>query len=170
MARGLLLLGGAAALLFAAQPAAAQESAREAGLRYLTWPGRPPVQQTRPEPQRPRRLAPPRVQTEVETPPPPPPPVTQPVPRLSAPTVPASATVESPTPRYYSVHRAAGRQPDPIPQAGERAASDGTQVVLAVPSGRSLAEQDRLATAQEAMDILRDLPPDQLAQLLEQPR
>ena len=50
MARGLILLGGAAALLLAAQPAAAQESARQAGLRYLTWPGRPPVQQTRPQP------------------------------------------------------------------------------------------------------------------------
>ena len=41
------------------EPAAAQESAREAGLRYLTWPGRPPVQQTRPQPERPRRPTPP---------------------------------------------------------------------------------------------------------------
>ena len=156
MARGLLLFGGSAALLLVAQPAAAQESAREAGLRYLTWPGRPPVQQTRPQPERPRRPTPPRVEAVAETTPPPP--VVQPqTPRLTAPTVPAS-TVETPGARYYSVHREAGRQPDPIPQAGERAADDNL-VALALPQTRSLAEQDRLANAEEALYILRDLPP-----------
>ena len=168
MARGLILLGGAAALLLAAQPAAAQESARQAGLRYLNWPGRPPVQQTRPQPERPRRPTPPRVETVAETTAPPPP-VVQPAQRPTAPAVPPSTAAETPGVRYYSVHREAGRQPDPIPQAGERAADDNL-VALALPQTRSLAEQDRLANAEEALDLLRDLPPEQLAQLLEQPR
>jgi hypothetical protein len=68
-------------------------------------------------------------------------------------------------PRYYSVHRGAGRTPDPIDQAQTLAAED-TLVALQSPQGQTLAEQDRTARAEEAFEILRSLPPDQLMDML----
>ena len=69
-------------------------------------------------------------------------------------------------PRYYSVHRGAGRTPDPIPDAQILAAED-TLVALQSPTGQTLAEQDRTARADEAFEILRNLPPDQLMDMLD---
>lgn len=173
MARVLILSGCALALL-AASPAEAQqrprpETAAEAGLRYLSWPGRPAVREAAPPPTRPGRPRPPRVETpRVETPAEQPP--ATPVVRAEQPAPPpvTSASADAGV-RYYSVHRAAGRAPDPIPEAGQRASGE-TLVALAVPSGPTLADRDRTVMAEEALDILRALPPDQLAQLLEQPR
>ena len=73
MARSLLIAVSALAAL-SATPALAQQSGREAGLRYLTWPGRPagsapsrPERQTPPPRPRPQ----PQPQPEPEAPPPP---------------------------------------------------------------------------------------------------
>lgn len=173
MARSLLLAVSLLTLAFA-DPTLAQErrpeSAREAGLRYLTWPGRPAVQSA-PTPPRPAAPAP-RPQT---TPRPTPSPT--PEPERAPPAVvtesPVQARVEqlsAPRPqdegvRYYSVHRGAGRTPDPLPQA-QVLAADQTLVALQTPQGQSLAEQDRTARAEEAFEILRSLPPDQLMDML----
>ena len=164
MARSLLIAVSALAAL-SATPALAQQSGREAGLRYLTWPGRPagsapsrPERQTPPPRPRPQ----PQPQPEPEAPPPPvaDSPVQARIEQISAPR-PADDG-----PRYYSVHRGAGRTPDPIPDAQILAAED-TLVALQSPTGQTLAEQDRTARADEAFEILRNLPPDQLMDMLD---
>lgn len=169
MARSLILAVSALALV-AASPAAAQDSARQDGLRYLVWPGRPPVQSA---PSRPERPTPPRprpqVQVQPETPPQPrpqQPPAPEPVSPVQARVEALSApqTIDD-SPRYYSVHRRAGRTPDPIDQAQVLAADD-TLVALQSPQGVTLAEQDRTQRAEEAFEILRNLPPDQLMDML----
>jgi len=167
----LILFTVAASSLVAALPAAAQdrrpESAREAGLRYLTWPGRPPVNRApdraaRPTPTTPRRApaAPPRPETDEPLPAPETRAAVEPVsrPAAAAAAAPASA-------RYYSLHRRTGRAPDPIEGAQTLAAED-TLVALQSPQGQTLAEQDRTARADEAFEILRSLPPDQLMDML----
>jgi hypothetical protein len=162
MARSLLIAVSALAAL-AATPALAQQSGREAGLRYLTWPGRPAAS----APSRPER----------QTPPPRPRPQPQPQPEAQPPPVadsPVQARIEQISaprpadegPRYYSVHRGAGRTPDPISGAQILAAED-TLVALQTPTGQTLAEQDRTARAEEAFEILRNLPPDQLMDMLD---
>lgn len=167
MARSLLLAVSALAV-FAGSPVLAQQSGREAGLRYLSWPGRPPVQAS---PSRPERPTPP--------PPPRPQPAPEPEPQREAPPPPVVADspvqarieqISAPRPedegvRYYSVHRGAGRTPDPLPEA-QVLAADQTLVALRSPQGQSLAEQDRTARAEEAFEILRSLPPDQLMDML----
>ena len=164
MARSLLIAVSALAAL-SATPALAQQSGREAGLRYLTWPGRPagsapsrPERQTPPPRPRPQ----PQPQPEPEAPPPPvaDSPVQARIEQISAPR-PADDG-----PRYYSVHRGAGRTPDPLPDAQILAAED-TLVALQSPTGQTLAEQDRTARADEAFEILRNLPPDQLMDMLD---
>ncbi len=163
-----------------AYPAAAQdrrpETAEQAGLRYLNWPGRPPVstppvRAERQNQARPRFSPTPRAQTPTRTP-------------ADEPTTPERVTAQStdrtvapvapvaPTPttngegaRYYSVHRPSGRTPDTIDRA-QVLAADQTLVALQSPQGQSLAEQDRTARAEEAFEILRNLPPDQLMEML----
>ena len=175
MVRSLLLAVSLLTLAFAG-PTLAQErrpeSAREAGLRYLTWPGRPAVQSA---PVRPRQT-PPAPRPE-RTPQPAPQPAPDPEPQRATPAVVAESPVQArveqlatPRPedegvRYYSVHRGAGRTPDPLPQA-QVLAADQTLVALQSPQGQSLAEQDRTARAEEAFEILRSLPPDQLMDML----
>ncbi|HRH20306.1 MAG TPA: hypothetical protein PLE81_06655 [Brevundimonas sp.] len=170
MAR-LLLAVLAVSTVAVALPAAAQqrrsEAAEQAGLRYLNWPGRPPVNSA---PRRAERAAPPRPiarptpQPQVETP------AQEPVAEVRAATDPQSRPA-SPTAtsgdgvRYYSVHRPSGRTPDTIERAQELAAEDAL-VALQSPQGQSLAEQDRSARAEEAFEILRNLPPDQLMDML----
>jgi hypothetical protein len=154
-----------------ALPAAAQQrrsqAAEQAGLRYLDWPGRPPVTSTS---RRAERSAPPRPtlrptpRPQVETPP------QEPVTEVRAAIDPSSRPI-SPTAtsgdgaRYYSVHRPSGRTPDTIERA-QVLASEDALVALQSPQGQSLAEQDRTARAEEAFEILRNLPPDQLMEML----
>lgn len=164
MARSLLIAVSALAAL-SATPALAQQSGREAGLRYLTWPGRPAASApSRPERQTPPPRPRPQPQSQPEPEAPPPPvadsPVQARIEQISAPR-PADDG-----PRYYSVHRGAGRTPDPIPDAQILAAED-TLVALQSPTGQTLAEQDRTARAEEAFEILRNLPPDQLMDMLD---
>lgn len=160
-----------------AHPASAQdrrpETAEQAGLRYLDWPGRPPVstppvRAERQNQARPRFTPTPRAQTPTQSP-------------AEEPTTPVRVTAQStdrtvapiaPTPttngegvRYYSVHRPSGRTPDTIERA-QVLASDQALVALQAPQGQSLAEQDRTARAEEAFEILRNLPPDQLMDML----
>jgi len=168
MAR-LILFAVAASSLVAALPAAAQdhrpESARDAGLRYLTWPGRPPASRTperaaRPTPTTPRRARPPQPRPETAEP--------QQAPETRVAVEPASRPAAPPAPasaRYYSLHRPTGRAPDPIEGAQTLAAED-TLVALQSPQGQTLAEQDQTARADEAFEILRSLPPDQLMDML----
>lgn len=164
MARSLLIAVSALAAL-SATPALAQQSGRDAGLRYLTWPGRP----AQSAPSRPERQTPPprpRPQPQPQTQPQTPPPVVADSPvqarveQISAPR-PAGEG-----PRYYSLHRGSGRTPDPLPEAQTLAAED-TLVALQSPQGQTLAEQDRTARADEAFEILRSLPPDQLMDMLD---
>lgn len=171
MARSLFLAAGLVAA-FAAAPAAAQErrpeTAAEAGLRYLDWPGRPPVARAepprppRPDIPRPGRPTPPPLEPAAEQPSQPSSPVQARVEAIGAP----ATTSDDDGPRYYSVHRGAGRTPDPIPEARVLAADD-TLVALRHPEGQTLAEQDRTARAEEAFEILRSLPPDQLMDMLD---
>lgn len=174
MARALLLMLGSVALVSLAAPAAAQdrraETAQQAGLRFLSWPGRPPVDH-RPGTTSERRRTPP------PPPRPTPPPAPEPEPEAqisqtsrTAQTRSDTVTTTADTPlvggRYYSVHRQAGRLPDPIPQAQVLAGQE-TTVILTDPGTRSLADRDRNATSDEALQMLRDMPPDQLMQFLE---
>lgn len=164
MARSLFIAVAALSAL-AATPVLAQQSGREAGLRYLTWPGRP------------AQSAPSRPERQIPPPRPRPQPQPQPQPQAPPPVVaesPVQARVEQISaprpadegPRYYSVHRGAGRTPDPIPQ-GQTLAAEETLVALQSPTGQTLAEQDRTARAEEAFEILRSLPPDQLMDMLD---
>ena len=163
--------------LLMAYPAAAQdrrpETAEQAGLRYLNWPGRPPVntppvRAERQNQARPRFTPTPRAQTRTQAPteePTTPVRVTaQSTDRTVAPVTP-TATTNSESVRYYSVHRPSGRTPDTIERA-QVLASEQTLVALQAPQGQSLAEQDRTARAEEAFEILRNLPPDQLMDML----
>lgn len=173
MAR-LLLSAVIASSLLVALPVAAQErrpeSARDAGLRYLSWPGRPPVNST---PARVERTAPPRPRVTPQPQPQSLPETTTPerAPEVRASIEPTARSAASTTgggdgARYYSVHRRSGRTPDPIDQARVLAAED-TLVALQSPQGQTLAEQDRTARADEAFEILRSLPPDQLMDMLD---
>jgi|GEM_PF-1677644 len=177
MTRLLFIAVAASGVLLAAPTAAQQqqtEGARQAGLRYLTWPGRPPIQQPPARAARPS-VAPARLSptTTSETPAersgatPTTTPVVQPStsPSTTGATVTPTATGTTGQPRYYSVHRQSGRAPDPIDRARVLAAED-TLVALQSPQGQSLAEQDRNARADEAFEILRNLPPDQLMEML----
>lgn len=180
MAR-LLCLAVAAATCLVAVPAMAQqrqpETLEQAGLRYLNWPGRPPVdsrpsRSERAAAPRPRLAPPPQPQTEPQAQAAP---QTQtraeldrPAVRPTAqPTAPATSTstATGEGPRYYSVHRQAGRAPDPIDRAQVLAAED-TLVALQAPATQTLAEQERTSRAEEAFEILRNLPPDQLMEML----
>lgn len=177
MAR-LLLFAAAATGLLAALPAAAQErrpeTAREAGLRYLSWPGRPPVSARPARAERPaaplqsradgspslrRPEAAPQIQPDrpVTTTPE----VHAEVQQTSAPAISSSGTGA----RYYSVHRGSGRTPDTNNRAQVLAAEE-TLIALQSPQGQTLAEQDRTARADEAFETLRNLPPDQLMDML----
>lgn len=169
MAR-LLLFVVAASTVVLALPAAAQqrrpETPEEAGLRYLDWPGRPPVNSRparaeRPAAPRPRTTPTPRPQPEPEVPAQ----VTPPEVRAEAPAATPPTTTTGESVRYYSVHRQAGRTPDTIDRARVLAA-DQTLVALQSPQGQTLAEQERSSRAEEAFEILRNLPPDQLMEML----
>ena len=173
MAR-LFLYAVAVSSVLIALPVAAQdrrpESVRDAGLRYLIWPGRPPVNSPPARAERPTAPRPrvtPRPQPGPET--------TQPehTPEVRAavqttgrPTAPLVApTTSGDSARYYSVHRRSGRAPDPIDGAQVLAAED-TLVALQSPQGQTLAQQDQNARADEAFETLRNLPPDQLMDML----
>ncbi|MBN8552252.1 MAG: hypothetical protein J0L52_05100 [Caulobacterales bacterium] len=171
----LILAVLAVSTIATAVPATAQqqrsEAADRAGLRYLNWPGRPPVNSPplraehsptpRPTPRpSPRPTPRPQVETPAQVP------VAQVRDTTEPPTRPAApATTGSGGGRYYSVHRPSGRTPDTIERAQTLAAED-TLVALQTPQGQSLAEQDRSARAEEAFEILRNLPPDQLMEML----
>lgn len=192
MARVLFI--AASALALAVLPAQAQErapardpgagDARAAGLRYLSWPGRPPIQPARaatPAPDRAPAPAPRPVPASRSTPSPAPTPV---VTALAPPPAPASAPAPAPASaqtalatsdtapqaspgvRYYSLHRQAGREPDPLPPALTTGREEIT-VTLAAPAQPSLAERDRVAAGQETLELLRGVPAERLARLLE---
>lgn len=182
MARVLFI--AASALALAALPVQAQErapardpgagDARAAGLRYLSWPGRPPVQPARAPAPAPTRVRPPAPAPAAAPAPAPPAPVLAAAPPASPPTPPPTEvaavdiTPAQPTPgvRYYSLHRQAGREPDPLPRALTTGREEIT-VTLAAPAQPSLAERDRIAAGQETLELLRGVPAERLARLLE---
>ena len=182
MAR-LLLFAVVSAGLTVALPVAAQErrpeTVREAGLRYLSWPGRPPVNARPARAERPVAPLQPRADGGPSLRRPEPTPQAPPQPQVQASTTPdVRPEVQRPADgqapalsssgsgaRYYSVHRGSGRTPDANSRAQTLAAEE-TLIALQSPQGQSLAEQDRTARADEAFEILRNLPPDQLMDML----
>src|SRR5690606_1135334 len=99
-------------------------------------------------------------------PPPPPPAVTAAAPGAAVASAPAATG--APGVRYYSVHREAGRTPDPLPEA-MLTGREEISVVLSSPDNPSLAERDRLAAGQERLELDRDLPPGRRDRLLDAP-
>ena len=90
-------------------------TAKTAGLRLLTWPGKvtlPSASVSRAEPQRPIPSA--ALPTSIyAAPTPPSPPAQAPVQALAQAGPPAAGAY--PSPRYYSLHRPYGQTPDPVP-------------------------------------------------------
>lgn len=178
MARVLFI--AASALALAALPVQAQErapardpgagDARAAGLRYLSWPGRQPVQPARAAAPAPARARPPAPSPAAAPAPPTPAPVLAAAPPPPAPTEVAAVDITpaqaAPGVRYYSLHRQAGRDPDPLPPALTTGREEIT-VTLAAPAQPSLAERDRIAAGQETLELLRGVPAERLARLLE---